>query len=81
MVKSGESQIDLTPSENKILSVLFRANGAVVSKEALLQELWQTDEFIDSNTLNVKMTRLRKKLAEIGFAHLVTKRGVGYALE
>ncbi|MEG1283685.1 MAG: helix-turn-helix domain-containing protein, partial [Lactococcus sp.] len=33
------------------------------------------------NTLNVKMTRLRKKLAEIGFAHLVTKRGVGYALE
>ena len=81
MVKSGESQIDLTPSENKILSVLFRANGAVVSKEAILQELWQTDEFIDSNTLNVKMTRLRKKLAEIGFAHLVTKRGVGYALE
>jgi DNA-binding response OmpR family regulator len=73
--------VELTASENKILMTLFRANGSVVSKETILQELWQTDEFIDANTLNVKMTRLRKKLADIGFdAHIITKRGVGYAL-
>jgi len=71
----------LTSSENKILSLLFRANGQVVTKEKILQELWQTDEFIDTNTLNVKMTRLRKKLSEIGFdQHIMTKRGCGYAL-
>ncbi|MCL2112888.1 response regulator transcription factor [Lactococcus protaetiae] len=74
-------EIELTTSENKILTLLFRANGEVVTKEKILQELWQTDEFIDTNTLNVKMTRLRKKLAEIGFdEHIMTKRGCGYAL-
>lgn len=53
----------------------------MVTKEKILQELWQTDEFIDANTLNVKMTRLRKKLGEIGFdKHIMTKRGSGYAL-
>ena len=71
----------LTSSENKILTLLFRGNGEVVTKEKILQELWQTDEFIDANTLNVKMTRLRKKLGEIGFdKHIMTKRGSGYAL-
>lgn len=74
-------QIEVSSSENKLLTILFRANGAVVSKEAILQELWQNDEFLDDNTLNVKMTRLRKKLSPIGFdQHIVTKRGSGYAL-
>lgn len=78
---SGEETVELTPSENKILTCLFQAGGEIVAKELILQELWQTDEFIDSNTLNVKMTRLRKKLAEIGFdAHITTKRGRGYGL-
>lgn len=80
-LKSASDELELTASENKILTTLFRANGQVVSKETILQELWQTDEFIDANTLNVKMTRLRKKLAEIEFDHhVITKRGVGYAL-
>ena len=74
-------EVELTSSENKILTLLFRGNGEVVTKEKILQELWQTDEFIDANTLNVKMTRLRKKLGEIGFdKHIMTKRGSGYAL-
>lgn len=81
IVKSSNGEIELTLSENKILTTLFRANGATVSKEKILQELWQTEEFIDANTLNVKMTRLRKKVAEIGFDdHILTKRGIGYAL-
>ncbi|KZK36411.1 response regulator transcription factor [Lactococcus taiwanensis] len=79
--ESEQLEVELTSSENKILTLLFRANGQVVTKEKILQELWQTDEFIDTNTLNVKMTRLRKKLSEIGFdQHIMTKRGCGYAL-
>ncbi len=79
--ENEQLEVELTSSENKILTLLFRANGQVVSKEKILQELWQTDEFIDTNTLNVKMTRLRKKLSEIGFdQHIMTKRGCGYAL-
>lgn len=80
-VSKEGSEIGLTLSENKILTLLFRANGELVSKEKILQELWQTDEFIDANTLNVKMTRLRKKLSAISFGeHIMTKRGCGYAL-
>lgn len=53
--QEGErEEIELTSSENKILTLLFRGNGEVVTKEKILQELWQTDEFIDANTLNVK---------------------------
>lgn len=78
---SERQEVELTSSENKILTLLFRANGEVVTKEKILQELWQTDEFIDANTLNVKMTRLRKKLGEVEFdKHIMTKRGSGYAL-
>lgn len=81
IVSTDKQQIELTTSENKILMLLFRKKGEVVSKESILQELWQTDEFIDVNTLNVKMTRLRKKVSEIGLdQHIVTKRGAGYVL-
>ncbi|WP_460016657.1 response regulator transcription factor [Lactovum odontotermitis] len=75
------NEIELSASENRILTALFKAQGKVVTKEALLHLLWQTDEFIDANTLAVKMSRLKKKLAPIQFdAHIVTKRGEGYAL-
>ena len=81
VVSAHGDEIELTTSENKIFTLLFRANGQVVTKEAILQELWQTDEFIDFNTLNVKMTRLRKKLSDIGLdTHIITKRGIGYVL-
>lgn len=74
---SERQEVELTSSENKILTLLFRANGEVVTKEKILQELWQTDEFIDANTLNVKMTRLRKKLGEVEFdKHIMTKEEV-----
>ena len=80
-LSTDTSSVELTTSENKLLSLLFRANGATVAKELLLEALWDNDEFLDINTLNVKMTRLRKKLAPLDFdSHIVTKRGVGYAL-
>ena len=78
---TDRESIDLTASENKILTLLFRKKGEVITKEVILHELWQTDEFIDVNTLNVKMTRLRKKLSSVGLdAHIITKRGAGYVL-
>ncbi|GAK30136.1 two-component response regulator [Weissella oryzae SG25] len=81
VLSKGTKQIELTISENKLLTLLFRANGANVTKEKLLETLWDNDEFLDINTLNVKITRLRKKLSPIGFdQHIITKRGIGYAL-
>ncbi|HEO5459345.1 TPA: DNA-binding response regulator [Streptococcus agalactiae] len=53
----------------------------VVSKESLLEKLWENDSFIDQNTLNVNMTRLRKKIVPIGFDYIHTVRGVGYLLQ
>ncbi len=80
-LSDGVKLLELTTSESKILTVLFRAEGEIISKEKLLQALWQTDEFIDVNTLNVKMSRLKRKLEKIGFDdHIKTKRGAGYGL-
>ena len=53
--------------------------GNVIPRDAIIDELWQSDEFIDENTLNVNIVRLRKKLSEIGVPdYLETKRGLGY---
>ncbi|MCK1188872.1 response regulator transcription factor [Streptococcus uberis] len=79
---SNEVQkISLSPTEHKILSLLFSNQGAIVSKEELLKSLWDNDQFIDQNTLNVNMTRLRKKLLDIDFDYIHTVRGVGYILK
>lgn len=72
----------LTPNESKILYLLFQNTGKIVSKEAIMEKLWESDEFIDSNTLAVNMTRLRKKLASIGLNdNIQTIKGKGYLLE
>ena len=74
-------EAELTKNEGKILSLLFRSAGCVVSREELMNELWQSDEFVDDNTLTVNMNRLRRKLEEIGVRDfLVTRRGKGYAI-
>lgn len=75
------SSQDLSPTENKILSILLMHPKQVVSKESLLEKLWENDSFIDQNTLNVNMTRLRKKIVPIGFDYIHTVRGVGYLLQ
>ena len=56
--------------------------GKVVSRNELMTRLWESDEFVDDNTLTVNMTRLRKKLEEIGLLEwILTKKGMGYWIE
>lgn len=74
--------LDLSRNEFRILETLFAQKGKVVSREKLMRRLWETDCFVDENTLTVNMTRLRKRLAGIGIRDLITtKKGVGYLLE
>ena len=78
----GDRSAELTRNEQRILQVLFANKGKVVSRETLMQRLWETDLFVDTNTLTVNMTRLRRKLANLGAAGLIaTRKGVGYLAE
>lgn len=75
----GDKEVDLTKNELGILRLLVVNKGYVIPRDAIIDELWQSDEFIDENTLNVNIVRLRKKLSEIGAPdYLETKRGLGY---
>lgn len=77
-----DNKIDLTKNEYRILLCLMENNGKVVSREKLMERLWETDCFIDENTLTVNINRLRKKLDSYGLDHfIVTKHGVGYIIE
>lgn len=65
----------------RILAHLIQNAGKIVSREDLIEELWQSDEFIDDNTLTVNINRLRHKLEEIGAEQYInTKRGQGYII-
>ncbi len=76
-----EKTEELTKNEFQILRVLFERPQVIVSREELMKELWNSDLFIDDNTLTVNVARLRKKLADLGLANLIlTKKGVGYGL-
>lgn len=76
-----EAVEELTRNEFQILRVLFEHGKEVVSREKLMRELWNSDIFVDDNTLSVNIARLRKKLTELGLPDLIaTKKGVGYGL-
>ncbi|HFI0792728.1 TPA: response regulator transcription factor [Streptococcus suis] len=80
-VSYKEAVEELTRNEFQILRVLFEHGKEVVSREALMRELWNSDIFVDDNTLSVNIARLRKKLTELGLSDLITtKKGVGYGL-
>lgn len=73
--------VELTKNELKILACLIKNKGTIVSREVLMEHLWKSDLFVDDNTLSVNVTRLRKKLEEIGLtAAIETRRGLGYIL-
>ena len=74
---------ELTRSENKIMSVLISSKGQIVSREELMQALWNTDEFVTDASLTVLVSRLRNKLHEIsGDKEVIfTKKGMGYYLK
>ncbi len=75
-------KVELSKNENRILGVLFRNRGSVVSRDTLMNKLWETDSFVDENTLSVNMTRLRRKLDGAGVHELIkTKKGMGYIVE
>ncbi len=80
VTKTDGQQIALSPTETKLFQLLIDHQGQVVTKEELLNQLWESEDFIDHNTLSVNMTRLRKKLASIGCVAIHTIRGVGYSL-
>ena len=73
------TRLELSKNEYRILQVLMQAGGAIVPRETLMQRLWESDSFVDENTLSVNVARLRKKLEGIGLTDfIVTKKGVGY---
>lgn len=71
--------VELTKNEYRILNILISNEGKVVSREEILEALWDDTTFVDDNTLTVNMTRVKKKLNDLGIQNaIVTKRGVGY---
>ena len=76
------NEINLSRNETCILAALIRARGAIVSRQDLMRELWETDQFVDDNTLTVNVNRLRKALERTGATSstLKTHRGQGYSL-
>ena len=76
------TEIDLARNEYRILLTLVQNKNKVVSREKLMEALWETDCYVDENTLTVNVGRLRKTLEGIGLKDLIkTKFGVGYILE
>ena len=74
-------RIELTKNEWRILQSLLENKGKAVSRDMLMMHLWESDSFIDDNTLTVNVTRLRKKLEEAGLTDFIqTKKGVGYLI-
>lgn len=76
-----EKKVPLTKNEYRILLSLMENKGKVVSRERLMEKLWESDSFVDENTLTVNVNRLRKKLEAIGLINFITtKFGVGYII-
>lgn len=76
-----EQKISLTKNEARILSALLENKGKTVSREKLMERLWETDSFVDENTLTVNVNRLRRKLNEVGLTDFITTRfGEGYLI-
>lgn len=80
-LNAGNGRIDLTRNEHRILQVLLENKGRIVSRDTLMLRLWESDSYVDDNTLTVNMTRLRKKLEENGLTDFITtKKGSGYLI-
>lgn len=78
----NNKKIELTKNEYRIILCLMENKGKVVSREKFMEKLWETDSFVDENTLTVNINRLRKKLDAAGLENFIkTKFGVGYIIE
>ncbi len=77
-----DKRLELTKNDFKILQILMENPGKVVSRNEIMMRLWDSDSFIDDNTLTVNVNRLRKKLEEIGiYDFIITKKGLGYMVK
>lgn len=76
-----EQKVELTKNELKILQTLIENETQVVTRETLMTRLWESDMYVDENTLSVNVNRLRKKLTSIGLEDsILTKKGIGYQI-
>ena len=81
IIEYNDKNIILTKNEVSILTYLLENRGKVVSRDDLINYLWNSEMFVDDNTLTVNITRLRKKLEELGFNDIIqTRRGWGYII-
>ncbi|HJG30291.1 MAG TPA: response regulator transcription factor [Collinsella ihuae] len=81
VASANGKQVELTKNEMRILSLLIKHSGTIVSREAIMRDLWDSDAFVDDNTLTVNINRLRNTLEKIGVTgYLATHRGRGYSV-
>ena len=81
-VSAGGQVQELTKNEFRILQLLFSRRGRIVPRADIMQALWDSEAFVDDNTLTVNIARLRKKLDALGLPELIrTQKGVGYLVE
>lgn len=80
-ISYNDEKVELTKNEYKILQTLLENKGKTVNRDNLMIKLWETDNYVEENTLNVNVTRLRKKLESIGLTNFIkTKKGIGYII-
>lgn len=81
-LSNSTGSVELTPTEGALIAILADHHGKTVAKQQLLEWLWQGGKYLNDNTLNVNISRLRRKLSTIGLDQAIrTERGVGYRLE
>lgn len=81
-MKYQDKKADFSKNEFQILALLMENTGSIVSRDTIMMQLWDSENFIDDNTLTVNVTRIRKKLKDIGLDDFVkTKKGIGYMIE
>ena len=79
MLNLTEEKLELTKNELRILQVLMENKEKVVARDTLMTKLWESDSYVDENTLSVNVNRLRKKLESAGLSDFIqTKKGIGY---
>ena len=77
----NNEKLDLSKNEFKILQILLENKGKAVSRDEIMTALWESESYIDDNTLTVNVTRIRKRLEEIGLKNFIkTKKGIGYII-
>lgn len=81
VMKIGDKVVELSKNEMGVLTYMLKKRGQIISRDELMNYLWDSEQFVDDNTLTVNINRVRKKLEECGFKDVIqTKRGQGYII-